>query len=521
MKKLLASINEIIGASGNRVYIVGGWLRDRLLGRSPGDVDLIVEVPIIPLPNWQEVVHRLNGTLVILDEGRGLYRLIVSAGDGKVQVDIDMIAEGTLAENLKQRDFTINALALPLSAYLRGELEEEQVIDPLGGLTDLRAGLIRACGPDAIGDDPLRALRAFRLAAKLGFAIEPRTMEMIRHTSRPVIGCAGERVWDELSAILELRAAPVIRRLDGEVGLLEQILPEIRPLKELSQGGYHVDDAWEHSLKTLEQFEVLWQSQDMTCCPLYSDVQENGFEDDPHSCMEPSNEKCARILPGELYDNIADYLNGYITRSRTRVQVFKLACLLHDVGKQFTRQYAGNGKYTFYGHHQDGVPVVRAVADRLKMSGHEKDVLAVLVGGHMDPLFLYKAAPPTPAAVRRFFKRAGQEAPGLLMLSLADIRSSRLAAGRKEEARAYAVFIQEMLQNYFNEHDVIAHPIGLLDGHEVCFLLGIKPSPLVRRVLESLADAQVEGKVKTKAEAEAFVLYIRSAGLDCANEDGC
>jgi len=505
VKQLLVSINEIICASGNRIYIVGGWLRDRLLGRSPGDVDLVVEAPAMSLSNWQEAARRLNATLVILDEGRGLYRLVVPAVDGKIQVDIDVVAGGTLAGNLKQRDFTINALALPLSAYLSCKLEEKRVIDPLGGLADLRAGSIRACGPDAIDDDPLRALRAFRLAAKLGFAIEPRTMEMIRKTSRSVTGCAGERVWDELSAILQLRAAPVIRRMDREVGLLEQILPEIKPLKKLSQGGYHVDDAWEHSLKTLVQFEFLWQSQDLA--------------GEPNNHAEPSNEKFAGMLPGELYDNVEDYLNGSITRSRTRLPVFKLACLLHDVGKQFTRRYAGNNKYTFYGHHQAGVPVVRAVADRLKMSGREKDVLAALVGGHMDTLFLYKANPPTPVAVRRFFKRTGQEAPGLLVLSLADIRSSRLAAGRKEEAGAYAVFIQEMLKKYFNGHNVIAHPPGLLDGHEVCVLLGIKPSPLVRRVLELLADAQVEGMVKTKAEAEAFVLQMRSTGGDSAGGD--
>ncbi len=510
MKNLLRLISDIVEAHGNRVYIVGGWLRDRLLGRLPGDVDLVVEVPAMPGPNWTEVAHRFNGRLVILDERRGLYRLVVPLAGCKIQVDIDVVDGDTITENLKQRDFTINALAMPLSYYLSGEFKKEHVIDPLGGLDDLRAGLIRICRPDAINNDPLRALRAFRLAARLEFSVEPRTMDLIRHAGRFVTDCSGERVWDEFSAILEMRAAPVVRRMDGEVGLLEQILPEIKPLKELAQGGYHVDYAWEHSLKTLEQFELLWQSRDMIGRLLRSDTWDNSFHSEPNNCAEPSNEKYGGMLPGELYHKITGYLNGYITRLRTRVPVFKLACLLHDVGKQFTCRYAGNGKYTFYGHHQAGVPVARAVAEKLKMSGREKDVLAMLVGGHMDPLFLYKAVPPTPVAVRRFFKRAGQEAPGLLMLSLADIRSSRLAAGREEEAGAYAVFIRNMLQKYYNAHDIIAHPPGLLDGHEVCVLLGIKPSPMIRRVLESLADAQVEGKIKTKAEAEAFVLRMGS-----------
>ncbi|WP_449241539.1 HD domain-containing protein [Desulfoscipio gibsoniae] len=499
MKKLLSSINEIVSVLDSRLYIVGGWLRDRLLGRSPGDVDLLVEVSArsgsiaasMCMPKLQEAVHRLNGTLVVLDEGRGLYRLIVPAGRRKIQLDIDVIAEGALTENLAQRDFTINALALPLSAYLNGEFEEDHVIDPLGGLTDLRAGLIRVCGPDAVEDDPLRALRAFRLAARLEFAIEPRTLDLIKHAGRSVTGCAGERVWDELRMILSLRAASVLRQMDRDTRLLEQMIPEVGSLKGMIQGGHHVDDAWEHSLKVLEQFEGLWHSQDITggliCCK----------ED---------------MLPGAFADKVVDYLNGYITRSRTRLPIFKLACLLHDVGKQFTREYAGSGKYTFYGHHRAGVPVVRAMADRLRMSGREKEVLAALVGGHMDPLFLYKVHPPTPMAVRRFFKRVGQEVPGLLLLSLADISSTRLAAGREDEARAYAVFIKDILRKYFNERNVYAPSCGLLNGHEVCALLGIKPSPPVRRVLETLADARVEGKVKTKAEAEAFVLQLERKG---------
>jgi len=507
MKNLLAAVNEIVNSFGNRVYMVGGWLRDQLLGRLPGDIDLLVEVLAEPILNWRLIAHRLNSKLVILDEGRGLYRLIASTLDGKIQVDIDMVTEGTLTENLKRRDFSINALAIPLVTYLRGEINEQDVIDPVGGLADLRTGVVRVCSSDAIVDDPLRSLRAFRLAAKLGFNIEPCTLEIIRHYSCLVTGCAGERVWDELSAILELEAAPVIRQLDKEVGLLEHLLPEIKPLKGLAQGGHHVDDAWEHSLKTLEQFELFLPCEKIVDGSLSSIMQN---EIHSKNNQETVNEINAGKT-GLLSNKISAYFNGYITRSRNRLPVFKLACLLHDVGKQFTLRYAGQGKYTFYGHHQAGVPMARAVADRLKMSGREKNVLAALVGGHMDPLFLYQMAPLGPVALRRFYQRAAQEATGLLLLSLADFRSSRLTAGYEEEARAYTAFIQDLLQKYYNEQDVMFHPHRLLDGHEVCILLGIKPSPLVRQVLESLIDAQVEGKVKTKTDAEAFVRHFEGA----------
>ncbi|MDF9407639.1 HD domain-containing protein [Pelotomaculum isophthalicicum JI] len=470
MKTLLSSIQQICADNHQAAFIVGGYLRDILLGRKPGDIDLALEEPARNLV--KELARKLDGTLVILDGKRSVYRLIINTKNSSSQIDIEGINPGGLLSDQARRDFTINALAVPLDQYLHNPCWKECIIDPMGGLADLQRGTIRVCSETSIENDPLRALRAFRLAANLGLVLEPGAIRLIAQLQKQVLACAGERIWDELAAIfIHPQSVPVIRLMDTECGLLEKIIPELAPLKDMVQGGHHTDDAWEHSLKTLEIFERIIDSG----------------------------------LPSDLNDKIIGYTSKKITRSRNRLPALKLACLLHDVGKQFCREYAGNGKYTFYNHHKLGVPVAGAVAGRLKLSGAENQIIKTLVGSHMDPLFLYKDNPPSPRALRRFFSRSGLETTGLLLLSLADITASRTASGHKDEAWSYRKFILDLLNKYLNENNRYVSPSRLLDGNDICVILGIKPSKRVGRVLESLADAQVEGLARTKEEAVAFI----------------
>jgi len=513
MDRIILNIKELIIVRGMNAYLVGGFIRDKILGRAAGDVDLLVEGRAKDLA--LELAEKLSGTPVPLDEGRDIHRLILPAGEQTVQLDLEGIPEGGLVADLRRRDFTINALALPLAAYCGGTLPEKSVIDPLGGMEDLLKGIVRPCSPTAIEEDPLRALRAFRFSAELGFVLAPDTLRLIRHMRRPVTVCAGERIRRELFAILHNASSFVIRLMDSRTSLLEQIFPEVVPLKGLEQGGYHVDDAWEHCLKTLEQFEMLVPGmpagrEGVTKAAKGGRTRLTGKNgtaggEDRDVAVARFGRAFLSGLPVGVRHGLQEYLAQNITRGRSRLPVLKLACLLHDAGKQFCREYAGNGKYTFYGHHRAGEPVARSVAQRLKLGKREAEFLTTLVGRHMDPLFLYKSAPVTPRALRRFFRRAGREAPGLLLLSLADKASSRLASGQVEAVAVYNEFIADMLHKYYNQGHLYVSPPRLLDGAEVCSLLGIKPSPLVRRVLEALADAQAEGVVRTGAEAREFV----------------
>ena len=489
-KKILSSIPPVLW---QKIYLVGGFLRDLLLGKKPSDIDLVVDSFVLPLA--KEISISLGGTLVVLDRERDTYRVALSKKSGSVfHIDLQGAGDGGIYADLKRRDFTINAMAISLSDYLNSPCWDEYIIDPLGGLADLARGIIRVCSHASIEDDPIRALRAFRLSAKLGFTLEPGTLKLIKEMQRSITTCSGERIWCELATILLMPISSAsVRLMDAETGLLDVIFPETVPLKGMEQGGYHVDDAWKHSIKTLECFE---------------EIINQG-------------------IPPEIQVKTDCYLEENITKQHSRLPVLKLACLIHDVGKQFCRENPGDDRFTFYGHDEAGVPVVQEVASRLKMSSGETKLLAHLVASHMEPLYLYNsiskeliekyliAEDPSqlteqitllsPRALRRFFVRVGNEVVGVLLLSLSDIMSVRTSAGNTAEALQYQNFIFYLLQIYLGKGSDYTSPPKLLNGNDISRILNIKPSPLVGRALKELAEAQVERKITTTEDAEKYV----------------
>lgn len=543
---LLSRVAQVAGQNRAACYLVGGSVRDLLLGRAVGDLDLVVEGDARQLA--RTLAGELGAAPVVLDEQRRLYRLV---GRGqKWQLDLEGIAPGGLVEDLRRRDFTINALALPLDALqvdrpgeggsaaaVHGDMAVQavtvglegaarpaaagalprgrkrladgaeelarRVIDPAGGLADLRGGLIRAVGGSSLRDDPLRCLRAFRLAGQLGFALEAGTVRLIREAAPGLASCAGERICAELAAILrEPFAAARVREMEEAASLWSTIFPFLLPLKGMEQGGHHVDDVWEHSVKALQYLEefiqngwLYWEGN------RYREAKADG--DAPDS--RPGGESAAP--PGEFGAG-REYLWQPLAGGRPRLFVLKLACLLHDAGKQLCRCYAGGGKYTFYNHHQLGRPLALQAARRLRLSRRETELLALLVEMHMQPLFLYKSSGPGglpgSRALHRLYRRVGGEMPGLLALSLADVASSRLAAGRREECELYRQFIGRLWQHWRRQAGASSPP-RLLDGRDICRLLGVRPGPLVGRLLEELAVAQLEGRVRDRAQAEELV----------------
>jgi tRNA nucleotidyltransferase/poly(A) polymerase len=234
---------------GVRAYLVGGAVRDMLQGRELHDLDFAVPEGAIDLARI--VSDRLGGAFVLLDEERDAGRVVLrNARRGPVSIDFTRFrgawpvpgglpraktrGDGGIVEDLGARDFTINAMAFDV-----GEGEPGQVIDPLGGQADLAAGIIRATSPRAIADDPLRALRAVRLAGELGFTLAPATVRLIRESAPLLNRVSAERLRDELCKILaQPSAAGQLRALDS-LGLLEPTLPEVAGLRGIGRS-----DAW-------------------------------------------------------------------------------------------------------------------------------------------------------------------------------------------------------------------------------------------------------------------------------------
>jgi poly(A) polymerase len=455
-------LRAVAAAADERIdpVLVGGVVRDARLGRRRrADVD--VAVPSGALDLARRVAANLGGSYVALDEERGAARVLAGSG----QLDVTDFRAPTLAEDLAARDFTVNALAVPLRALLRGRA---LIADPVGGLRDLRDRRLRPAGPHALTDDPLRALRAVRLEAILGLRLTPAAARAVIAAAPALASVAAERVRDELLALLALPdTARALRRAD-RLRLLGVVLPEIEPMRSTRQPLPHRFTVLEHSLRAVAGADrVVARPEDLT----------------PYG------------------DELATHLGEPLAGGMDRRDVLKLAALLHDVAKPETRRVI-RGRVRFFGHDLRGAAKSRAIGERLRLPGSVVTVLERLVRHHLRPLHLAGAGRVTPRARYRFYRDLGAETRDLLLLALVDA-----AAVRGESPLALwsrASLIHDLLGGWELQREAAAVPT-LIRGGDVMTRFSLQPGPEVGRLLRLAREAQDLGLVHTREQALAYL----------------
>lgn len=446
-----------LGSDLPSLFMVGGAVRDHLLGRPHKDLDLIC-------PQAEALARRLGrihqATVVpFLKKADAPCHRVVSPADPEDFLDLSPIAGGSVAADLGRRDFTVNAMALPI---LPGA-GFGPVIDPLGGRRDLETRIIRACGPNAFRDDPVRILRAVRIAAQLGFVMAPVTLDLARREAAALVSVAVERCVKEIFDLLAQPASAGHIRILDELGALEAILPEIRPLKGCGQNAYHHLDVWGHSLAVLEQLEAL--------------------------LAEPA----ARF--GAAAGAVLELLH-----TRRRLPVLKLACLLHDLGKPACRREApGTGQVLFYGHAKAGAVQAEAAARRLKLATHDRERLVLLVARHMQAADWSRPGV-RPGTLMKWGRRLGDDMVLLVLLCMADTLAKRGPAADADERRRRLQWGRETLEAYF---DIVVPALGarpLITGRDL-LALGLAPGPRIGEILARVTAARDAGQITTRREA--------------------
>ncbi len=463
---------------GEDAYIVGGAVRDLLLSRQTVE-DLDLTVPSGALVLAAVLADRLGGAFVALDEERGAGRIVVKDGAREHQVDVTDFRAPTLEADLRARDFTVNAIAVPVVPLVRDGTAG--LTDPAGGLADLARRRLRLAGPGVLEADPLRALRGVRLVVELGFTLDAETRRAVRRAAPGLRAVAPERVREEIVRLLGLpRASRGLRELD-RLGLLETLVPEIGPMKAASQPTPHRFSVWEHSLKTVEAAESLL-------------------------------ERLASLTPyaEELATHVAEPLGDGLTRRH----LLKLAALFHDIAKPQTRQVI-DGRIRFIGHDLEGAALARTIGRRLRLSGRAVEALERLVRHHLRPMHLGQVAEVTRRARYRFFRDLGGEARDLLLLALADAAAVRgdspLAVWRGPAGRLVA----DLLSGWREDRIQAAAP-PLVRGEDVMAAFDLPPGPEVGRLLALAREAQDLGQVSTREEALVYLHQAASpdGGLD-------
>ncbi len=436
---LLSKLSTLAKREDAALFLVGGYLRDLLIGVHRRDYDLALsrEASFL-IPQIEEIVgfHFFK----VGKKDTITYRII----QRDMSIDLTYLQGETIKEDLGRRDFTMNAIAFCL--------RDETFHSPEGALEDIERQVIRSVSHRAIDQDPLRMLRAIRYLSTFdGFRLDALLMNEITLKKHQIDKMPGERLKMEMDHIL---LAP--HRDQGlsalhESGLLLVLFPELRELENLRQGEYHHLNTLSHTLLAIEKMSwaIDWCS---------------------------SNHHEIPLTP-EMYLSVS------------------YAALFHDLGKQDTHQVDEKGKVHFYHHESFSCRAAEGIMDRLRFSWAMRDQVLRLIQYHMRILNLSRET--KDPALKRLVNQAGDETPLLVLLTLADKEASRgiLSVPRDDMVEGHCLRILE----FYGEKDIV-HPLPWVTGSDV-MRIGYAPGPKVGQILRFIQEKQVTGEVKTRDDA--------------------
>ncbi|HEX3239796.1 MAG TPA: HD domain-containing protein [Solirubrobacterales bacterium] len=454
---LVAAVQGALGEAEG-VWIVGGAVRDAALGREVADLDLAVAGD--PGAVAKAIAAELGQHAFELSAEFGTWR--VAGGDNGWQVDATVLRGESIEADLGERDFTVGAVAVPLAS-------PSELIDPSGGLADLERGVLRTVSARSFEDDPLRLLRAARLAAELGLELDPPTVAQARAQAAHAGDPAGER---QLAELRQLVGGPdPLRGLEllDALGLTAVVLPELEGLRGVEQGPNHHLDVHDHTIAVLEHtLEV------------------------------------ERELPrfaGERADEVAALLAEPLADEMTRGTALRFGALLHDIAKPQTRAER-DGFVGFRGHDVEGAETIGVICARLRASRRLTQHLQGLALHHLRLGFMIPEAPLPPRRVHEYLRATEPVPADVTLLTIADRLSARGAGplASPEMVEAHLELAREVIAAALDwRRD--GPPAPFLRGDELAAELGIEPGPELGRVMAELEAAQYAGEVADRAAA--------------------
>lgn len=477
----LPALQSILGAEAEKVFLVGGVVRDAFWGIPAHDIDLAVARDAFKIARL--IANALDGAFYKLDPERETGRAIVTLHDQPIVIDVASFRGNTLLDDLTGRDFTLNAVAAPLAGDLT------TVIDPLNGLQDAQARVLRRCSPDSIANDPIRALRAVRLALRFKLRIEPTTLADIHQQTNQIAQTSPERIRDEFMTLLGgKRPAVGLRTLDT-LQLLDPIVPEANSMRGVEQSPPHHADVWTHTLEVVEQLDGVLT----TISPQRSD----------NTAAQAGRGMIVYYLD-RYRANLQDHLATAWPNERSHVSLLMLAALLHDSGKPTTASTT-EGQIRFIGHESVGAPLAEARATTLRLSRNEASRLAVIIQNHMRPHTLAREPEISRRAIYRFWRDTGPAGVDICLLALADYLAIAGSSLNIEQWSHYLQQIGTLLEGYFAEDDqnVTRLPV-LITGRDLMRKLGLAPGPVIGQLLEQVREAQAIGEITTRDSALEF-----------------
>jgi poly(A) polymerase len=464
------------------IYLVGGAVRDALLGKPTHDFDFIVPEDVFA--TGRRFADALNAAYYPLDEVRETVRIVLISPDEPRQVfDFATQRGPNLEEDLRSRDFTINAMALAVH-------EPQKIIDPLGGAKDLKDGLLRPCSETAFLDDPVRIIRAIRQAVSFKLYIPPETKQLITQSVDQLPDISPERIRDELFRIFDGSQPAAALRSLYKLDALKYLLPELDMLKDTSQSHPHISDAWSHSWDCMRKLDDILK------------VLARNY--DPEVAANwPLGMVSIRL--GRFREQLDAHLAKKMNPDRSMRSILLFAALYHDIGKARKLQISENDRIQFLKHAQIGAEMMHDRAQKLRLSNHEIDRLSSILRHHLRPLILTQTgALPSRRAVYRFFRDCKASGVDVCLLSLADVMATYGPTLPKDMWISHLDTLRALLEAWWERKETDVAPTALINGNDLIETFGVEPGPLIGYLLEAIRESQAADELISRDDALQF-----------------
>ena len=450
-------LNNLASFFPNKIYLVGGAVRDGLMGKLSLDRDLIVtdeDAREFSL----KVAEFFNGVFIPLDEENKIYRIVFQ--DKQNYLDITNPIGGSLENDIMRRDLTINAIAADIRT---GDIPE----CCQSFLEDFKAKVIKGIRNDNFIDDPLRLLRVFRFYAVLGFEIAPELFEFVKEHAGMIAKPAKERVEYELMKLFSGEFAHLTLLKMDECGMLELLFPFVKELKQVPPNLHHHLNLFQHSIETVRQIEVLYKNAGKEVKEHIGKVDFGGF---------------------------------------SRLAHLKLAAFMHDIGKFSTWTIEEDtGRHRFIKHEDVGAKMCVPILKSLSFSNKQ---ISYIIKKHMYPSAVVSSPDLSEKVMMRYVRKSEANAIDNILIAQADRLSARGPEITDDIVEENISALNKLLDFYLSVRDNLKPLPKLLDGNEVMQILNLKPSPKLGEILTALHEAQISGDILSKDDAINFIKTI-------------